>query len=230
MSKIISINGGAQGGASLPPRNGSGHAEPHTSAPWIAVQGNEGEPERWLVVAGGEKQYHIAVIENGQPGDCCATEGATARLIAAAPELLVALKAIVTHGESIYPADWVQMKATGLAAIAKASGQNAPAGTDPAWIKMKPEIEANNPKVPTGSVPAGGSEMRWAEIHAFVKRLVQEPRGQRRAANLIREIASELAQAEACEDLANAATEVTRMLVLAWELRWDKTRDKSQNS
>lgn len=73
-----------------------------------------------------------------------------------------------------------------------------------------------------------GSEMPWSEIHAFVKRLVKEPRGQRRAANLIREIANELAHAEACEDLANAATEMTRMLVLSWELRWDKARKDSE--
>lgn len=60
----------------------------HTPPPWKAVKGNDGEPERWMVVADGEKQWHIAVIENGQPGDCCETEGATARLMAAAPELL----------------------------------------------------------------------------------------------------------------------------------------------
>ena len=98
-----------QGQAGLDAPTGSGHVK-HTPAPWKAVQGTDGEPERWLVVADGEMQYHIAVIENGQPGDCCATEGATARLIAAAPELLNALKDIVTHGEPIYPADWVRMK------------------------------------------------------------------------------------------------------------------------
>lgn len=68
-------------------------------------------------------------------------------------------------------------------------------------------------------------------IDAFVRKLVSEARGKRRAANLIREIALQLAAVEACEDLANAAHEVQRMLVKAWENRWERERGagESQN-
>lgn len=99
----------------------------HTPAPWKAVQGNDGEPERWLVVADAERQYHIAVIENGQPGDCLETEGATAHLIAAAPELLDAVKNFIAD-------HWLQQGCKdcscnvcrmGNDALTKASVQNA---------------------------------------------------------------------------------------------------------
>ena len=83
----------------------------------------------------------------------------------------------------------------------------------------------------TPSAAATGSEIPWGKISAFVERLVKEPRGQRRAANLIREIAAELSKVEACEDLANASQEVQRMLVRSWENRWEKSRGaESQNA
>jgi hypothetical protein len=58
-----------------------------TAGPWAASKGTEDEDERWIIVHGGEKPWHIATIENGQPGDCLATEAATAALIAVAPEM-----------------------------------------------------------------------------------------------------------------------------------------------
>lgn len=70
----------------------------HTPGPWKALNfdpypDDAVEPHRWCVVADGKlHEYVIATVENGQPGDCCETEGATARLIAAAPDLLAALK------------------------------------------------------------------------------------------------------------------------------------------
>jgi hypothetical protein len=60
-----------------------------TPGPYKAQQGVEDEPERWTIVAdNGTRPYMIAVIENGQPGDTCETEGHTARLLAAAPLML----------------------------------------------------------------------------------------------------------------------------------------------
>lgn len=110
-------------------------ADEHTPAPWKAVKGSEGEPERWIVVADGEKQYHIATIENGQPGDCLETEGATARVIAAAPELLKAVEELLIASEWADETGYVvdvgfldvdAIKAKAVAAIAKARGQNHP--------------------------------------------------------------------------------------------------------
>lgn len=77
---------------------------------------------------------------------------------------------------------------------------------------------------------SAGSEIPWSEIDGFVRRLVSEDLGKRRAANLIRGIASQLAAVEACEDLANAAQEVQRMLVRAWENRWERERGAASAS
>ena len=115
---IKASDGTEEGGGSCAPLGGSGHVE-HTPGPWKAAKGHDGEPDRWCVVAARKKQYLIAVIENGQPGDCCETEGATARLIAAAPELLEALKAVVAIADR--KTDEFDRA---HAAIQKASGQN----------------------------------------------------------------------------------------------------------
>ncbi len=67
----------------------------HTPGPLRAEKGVEDEPERWVVVAdNGTRPYVIATTENGQPGDTLETEGYTAHLFAAAPDLLEVLKAI----------------------------------------------------------------------------------------------------------------------------------------
>lgn len=73
------------------------------------------------------------------------------------------------------------------------------------------------------------AEMSWIETGGVVMRMVRGPRGSRRAANLIREIGAELADVEACEDLANASMELQRMLVRSWENRWEKTKAKAAN-
>jgi hypothetical protein len=67
----------------------------HTPGPLKASKGWDDDSERWVVVADGPRQYHVATIENGQPGDTCETEGHTARLFAAAPDLLAACQAFI---------------------------------------------------------------------------------------------------------------------------------------
>lgn len=64
-----------------------------TPGPWKAVLGIDEEPHRWAVVVDGPREWHIATIMNGAPGDTLATEASNARLFAAAPKLLAACKA-----------------------------------------------------------------------------------------------------------------------------------------
>lgn len=64
----------------------------HTPGPWVASKGVDDEPDRWCVLTDGGHQYFIAEIHNGAPGDTLETEGANARLMAAAPDLLAACK------------------------------------------------------------------------------------------------------------------------------------------
>jgi hypothetical protein len=68
----------------------------HTPGPLKASKGWDGDPDRWVVVTDGERRYLVATIENGQPGDTCETEGYTAKLFAAAPELLESLKGVLS--------------------------------------------------------------------------------------------------------------------------------------
>jgi hypothetical protein len=76
----------------------------HTPGPWIVMRGGWTEE--------GFAQYEL----HGNRTSCIAD----ARLIAAAPELLEALQAVIDHG-SMTGADWVSDKAR--AAIAKATGE-----------------------------------------------------------------------------------------------------------
>lgn len=107
----------------------------HTPGPWKALRGVDDDETRWVVVADGPREYLIATIENGQPGDCLETEGATASLFAAAPDLLAALKNIL----SVLPDDWAAATLGGvlpafhlveadvreaMAAVAKAESQS----------------------------------------------------------------------------------------------------------
>ena len=62
-----------------------------TAGPLKAVRGADDDENRWIVVVDGPLQYHVATIENGQPGDCLETEGATAKLFAASRNALPAL-------------------------------------------------------------------------------------------------------------------------------------------
>ncbi|MGC1273212.1 MAG: hypothetical protein WBC44_05855 [Planctomycetaceae bacterium] len=77
----------------------------HTPGPLIAVKGIDDEPERWTVVVDGPKQWLVATIENGAPGDTLETEGANARLFAAAPDLLAACKEALSIETNIGPRD-----------------------------------------------------------------------------------------------------------------------------
>ena len=96
----------------------------HTPGPWTASMGTEDDNERWCVL--NEAGYLLATVENGAPGDTLETEEANARLIAAAPGLLAACKAVVDRsGGRLYNTDQV----TGSifadllsAAIARAEG------------------------------------------------------------------------------------------------------------
>ena len=69
----------------------------YTKGPWKAIDGTYYEEERWGVYVDGPMQYHIATIENGAPGDTLDTEAANARLIAAAPELLEAVRSAMNR-------------------------------------------------------------------------------------------------------------------------------------
>ncbi len=66
-----------------------------TRGPYKATQGTEDDMDRWSVVAdNGTSPWVLAIIENGQPGDCCETEGCTAHLFAASWDMREALEVI----------------------------------------------------------------------------------------------------------------------------------------
>lgn len=96
----------------------------HTPGPWEAFKGVEQGDEMRCGVSAmrGKVGYLVATIENGAPGDFCDTEFANARLIAAAPELLEALKNLLAvkngEGGTAFDSDEIAR-----AAIAKAEGQ-----------------------------------------------------------------------------------------------------------
>jgi len=71
----------------------------------MAFKGHEDEADRWIVTTAGEKHWHIATIENGAPGDILDTEEANARLIAAAPAMLQALKKATSELNAIRARD-----------------------------------------------------------------------------------------------------------------------------
>lgn len=69
----------------------------HTPGPWTADHGDcmEQDSERWSVFAERDgKQYFVATIENGAPGDTLDTEEANAKLMAAAPDMLEVLREV----------------------------------------------------------------------------------------------------------------------------------------
>lgn len=68
-----------------------------TPGPWSAVRadphGFKDEPDRWVVVAKVDgKEYFVASIENGAPGDTLETEKNNAHLFAAAKKMYAALE------------------------------------------------------------------------------------------------------------------------------------------
>lgn len=99
----------------------------HTPGPWTATRGEcEGKPESWFDVTapwpecGPDERQNIAMIYGRDPVE------ANARLIAAAPDLLAALKAITdpAYGNPGYPEENKQIEAQAEAAIAKAEGRS----------------------------------------------------------------------------------------------------------
>lgn len=75
-------------------------SEQPSPGPWKALRGVDDDDTRWIVVAAGaDREYLIATVENGQPGDCIETEAATASLIALAPEMADALRELLAAGE-----------------------------------------------------------------------------------------------------------------------------------
>lgn len=99
----------------------------HTPGPWKAGVGVDGEADRWGVWAAyGNRQWHIATVENGAPGDTLETEAATAHLIAAAPDLLAAVEAmlpLIAH-EAAMRSDVFEVYHSARTARDKAKGAN----------------------------------------------------------------------------------------------------------
>ena len=101
----------------------------HTPGPLKASRGWDGDPERWVIVTDGRNAYHIATIENGQPGDSCETEGHTAHLFAASLELLALASHVVAMADDVYLVghpEWQAIVDEARAAIAKAETEVAP--------------------------------------------------------------------------------------------------------
>lgn len=97
----------------------------HTPGTFVAVKGMEDEPDRCGVVVDGPRQWIVAVIHNGAPGDTMETEGWNAHLFAAAPDLLdacrLALSVMRAHGIVDMSEKFAESELT--AAIAKATGE-----------------------------------------------------------------------------------------------------------
>ena len=72
----------------------------HTPGPWKALKGHDEDPERWIVVTDGKLNYHIAVIENGAPGDTLETEGFNARMIAQSPAMFALIESLIHVAQS----------------------------------------------------------------------------------------------------------------------------------
>lgn len=101
----------------------------HTPGPFKAIQANcmdmdDEDDTRWSVVTNWPRQYFVATIENGAPGDTLRTEEANARLFAAAPDLLAACREAVRILETVELTKSADLAAIEriLAAIARAEG------------------------------------------------------------------------------------------------------------
>lgn len=106
----------------------------HTKGPWAASFGGEHSGFRWIVTTDyeGANEPHVATIE--APAEIDPNIGseaeANARLIAAAPELLEALRDMLsgwryireTHGD-LYGVGWDRAQAKAEGAIAKTTGK-----------------------------------------------------------------------------------------------------------
>ena len=90
----------------------------HTPGPWTFVQGGSGDWPTWNVRIG---RGMITL----PPGEDMRVMDANARLIAAAPDLLEALKKIAKIEDKMVGSDWEEIeeaRAIARAAVAKAEG------------------------------------------------------------------------------------------------------------
>lgn len=95
-----------------------------TPGPWKPIRGVDEDETRWIVVsASGGNEWHIATIENGQPGDSLETETATGHLIAAAPDLYEACKAFVERFNWDLTPEQAEAWDAAMDAIRKAEGR-----------------------------------------------------------------------------------------------------------
>ena len=95
----------------------------HTSGPWTIIRESEDAIIRY---SDGALASYIARIYNGTLCPEHGTVDANARLIAAAPELLAALKTIANSEElktGTFVCDFQTLQGVARAAIAKAKGQ-----------------------------------------------------------------------------------------------------------
>lgn len=93
----------------------------HTQGPWEPIKGSipDDDLRCAVVVIREDVAYLVATIENGAPGDICATEYANAKLIAAAPDMLEALQNIENDNAHMPPSAWKMIQN----AITKATGK-----------------------------------------------------------------------------------------------------------
>jgi hypothetical protein len=112
-----------------PPASGSAAAQPedrapvaaasatvgHTPGPWAVEQGGDGPGGYWIEAVNEAKTICGRGAWSNRPAESLAN----AHLIAAAPELLEALSAVVNRS----PGDWKRWHERASAAIAKAEGR-----------------------------------------------------------------------------------------------------------
>jgi hypothetical protein len=99
----------------------------HTPGPWYAYRADyQGRPDEAPIFVVGPSEFHtVAKVRAGNTDDDLPKQTeANALLIAAAPELLAALKAVLTvwHDATATRHDDAAAEAAALAAIAKAEG------------------------------------------------------------------------------------------------------------
>ena len=94
----------------------------HTPGPWATDQKEHDEPHQNIRVQAGKRGICLVWMDDAPVRDYNAEQRANARLIAAAPDLLEALKAMLTNWEedSAYGSDAADKA---RAAIAKAGGE-----------------------------------------------------------------------------------------------------------
>jgi hypothetical protein len=90
----------------------------HTPGPWQTDQAEHDAPYQDIRIHAGKGSICCVWIDDAPLHDYNAEQRANARLIAAAPELLEALKAMLENGQ-----DYTATRDKARAAIAKATGE-----------------------------------------------------------------------------------------------------------